>query len=70
MPNLSQYARALRNHATAEHVPNWAKQMELFILEDLGDVNGAKILLGALLDSGVIKDFSELKYFAERLENR
>ncbi len=64
------YARALRVHATAEHVPDWAKQMELFILEDLDDVEGAKILLGGLLDSGVINDPDELKYFVERLENR
>jgi hypothetical protein len=42
--------------------------MELFILEDLGDVEAAKILLGGLLDSGVIKDRNELRFFEDRLE--
>ena len=63
-----KYARALRLYATAAAVPAWARQMELFILEDLGDVEGAKILLGGLLDSGVIKDANELRFFEERLE--
>ena len=63
-----KYARALRLYATASAVPAWARQMELFILEDLGDVEGAKILLGGLLDSGAIKDANELRFFEERLE--
>ena len=68
-PDLAlKYARALRLHATAAAVPAWARQMELFILEDLGDIESAKILLGGLLDSGVIKDANELRFFEERLE--
>jgi hypothetical protein len=63
-----RYARALRLYATAPSVPGWARQMELFILEDLGDVEAAKILLGGLLDSGVIKDRNELRFFEDRLE--
>lgn len=61
------YAKSLRIHATAEHVPNWAKQMELFILEDLDDVEAAKILLGGLLESGAIKDPNEIKFLKQRL---
>jgi len=67
-PELAlSYARSLRIHATAEHVPTWAKQMELFILEDLDDVEGAKILLGGLLESGAIKDPNEIKFLKQRL---
>ena len=63
-----KYARALRLYATDSVVPAWARQMELFILEDLGDIEGAKVLLGGLLDSGVIKDRNELRFFEERLD--
>ena len=63
-----KYARALRLHATATAVPAWARQMELFILEDLGEIEGAKILLGGLLDSGVIRDRNEIRFFEERLD--
>jgi hypothetical protein len=63
-----KYAHALRRHATAAAVPAWARQMEFFILEDLGDVEGAKILLGGLLESGVIKDRNELRFFEDRLD--
>ena len=68
-PNLAmKYARALRLYATAADVPAWAREMELFILEDMGDVEDAKILIGGLLNSGVIKDRNELKFFTERLD--
>jgi len=63
-----RYARALRLYANAADVPVWAREMELFIMEDMGDVEDAKILIGGLLDSGVIKDRNELKFFTERLD--
>lgn len=63
-----KYARALRLYATAADVPAWAREMELFILEDMGDVEDAKILIGGLLHSGVIKDPHELKFFTDRLD--
>ena len=63
-----KYARALRVYATAGEVPAWAREMELFILEDMGDVEDAKILLGGMIDSGVVKDPNELKFFTERLK--
>jgi len=62
-----KYARAIRTHAIADHVPTWARQMELFVLEDLGDIEGAKILLGGLIESGVIKDRHELQFLKGRL---
>ena len=63
-----EYARAIRLKVTSDDVPGWARQMELFILEDMGDIEGAKVLLGGLLESGVIKDRNELRFFEERLE--
>lgn len=63
------YARALRLHATAATVPSWAKQMELFVLEDLGEVEEAKILLGGLIESGVIRDKHEIRFLTQRLKS-
>jgi len=62
-----KYAAALSQHVTAASVPFWAKQMELFILDDMGDTEGAMVLLGGLLESGAIKDKNELKFLQDRL---
>jgi len=68
-PELAlELARGLRLHATAANVPSWARQMELFVLEDLGDVEGAKVLLGGLIESGVVSDPHEIRFLMERLE--
>jgi len=61
------YAKALRIHTTAGQVPQWARQMEIFVLEDLGDIEGAKILLGGMLESGAVKDPNEIKFLKNRL---
>jgi len=52
----------------APAAPGWARQMRIFILEDIGELESAKILLGGLLESGEIKDERELRFLAERLE--
>lgn len=60
------YARDITRYATA--APNWARQMQIFILEDIGELESAKILLGGLLAGGEIKDERELHFLTERLE--
>lgn len=60
-------ARDLRQHLTDPTVPSWARQMELFVLEELGDTESAKILLGAFLESGIIRDEKEFAFLKERL---
>lgn len=62
------YARALAEHATGEQVPAWARQMHIFVLEDMGEVEAARILIGGLLDSGTITDPQELAFLRWRLE--
>ena len=53
----------------APAAPGWARQMRIFILENIGELESAKILLGGLLESGEIKDERELRFLAERLES-
>ncbi len=70
-PELAyKYAKALRVYTTKETAPSWARQMELFVLEELGDIEGARILLGGLLESGVIKDANELTFLQGRLDDK
>ena len=61
-----RYARDLTRYATV--APGWARQMQIFILEDIGEVESARILLGGLLESGEIKDQRELHFLTERLK--
>ena len=53
----------------APAAPGWARQMRIFILEDIGELESAKILLGGLLESGEVKDERELRFLAQRLED-
>lgn len=63
----SRYARSLRQFATDISVPGWVSQMEIFILEDMNELESARILLGGLLQSGNIKDPHEMRFLLERL---
>ncbi|MGH8716139.1 MAG: hypothetical protein ACREUI_05330 [Burkholderiales bacterium] len=68
LPLALRYAQAIRQYATASDVPHWTSQMPIFILEDMGEVESAKILLGGLLVSGVITDPNEIHFLTERLQ--
>ena len=67
MPLARKYAQAIRLHATASEVPSWAKQMEKFLLEDMDELQSARILLGGLLQSGEITDPHEYRFLEQRL---
>jgi hypothetical protein len=66
-PLALRYARSLATHATGPEVPHWAKQMVIFVLEDMGELQSAKVLLGGLLDSGQVSDPHEQWFLSHRL---
>lgn len=68
LPLASRYAADLREHARGEEVPHWAQQMEIFIREDMNEVESAKILLGGMLQSGRITDPKEWHFLSEKLK--
>jgi hypothetical protein len=68
LPLALKYADAIDRHTTAPGVPVWAKQMRIFILEDMNELQAAKVILGGLLASGSIKDPAELRFLKHRLE--
>lgn len=63
-----KFARATSRQITAKDIPPWVKQMDLYILEDMGELESAKVLIGGLLASGAIIDPHELKFLRDRLD--
>lgn len=61
-------AKLLRQYAKGNNVPFWAKQMEIFILEDMGELESAMVLIGGLLESGELKDPHQRRFLGNRLE--
>jgi hypothetical protein len=57
--DITQYARG---------ASNWARQMQIFILEGMGEVDSATVLLGGLLASGEVTDPNEIHFLTQRLE--
>jgi hypothetical protein len=68
LPLAFRYAKALTEHVTATNVPFWVRQMQAWVLEDMGEMEDAKILLGGLIESGTIKDAHELMFLRQRLQ--
>jgi hypothetical protein len=68
LPLALGYARELRRLATGPHVPPWVREMEAFILEDMDQLDSARLVIGGLIASGQISDPHELAFLARRLE--
>ena len=68
LPLARRYAAAIDRHTTAEDVPLWARQMQIFILEDMNELEAARVLLGGLLESGRIRDADEARFLRRKLE--
>ena len=68
LPLARRYAAAIQRHVTAGNVPIWARQMEIFILEDLNELEAARIMIGGYLESGKINDPAELRFLDQHLK--
>ncbi|UCB54010.1 MAG: hypothetical protein JSW45_08575 [Thiotrichales bacterium] len=67
MPLALKYAHALAEKATGDNVPYWARDMKIIVLEDMGNVEAAKILVGGLIASGEITDPYELNFLQNKI---
>jgi hypothetical protein len=65
LPLALGYARSIGEQA--RNAPPWAKQMQAFLLEDLNELEAAKIVLGGLLASGRLQDPNEQRFLQARL---
>jgi hypothetical protein len=68
LPLARRYASAIDRYTRSPDVPLWARQMEVFILEDMNELDAARIVLGGMLASGNIKDPQEAQFLARRLK--
>jgi len=67
LPLALRYAEALERFATADDVPGWARQMRAFILEDMNELQAARLVIGGYIKSGKVTDPSELRFLEQRL---
>jgi hypothetical protein len=68
LPLALRYARAVEQHATGADVPLWAKQMGIFILEDMNELEAARTMIIGLLESGRISDPAEVRFLRDHLQ--
>lgn len=61
-----RYAEDITRYARS--ASGWARQMRIFILEDMGEVESATVLLGGLLASREVKDPREIHFLMEQLK--
>ncbi len=68
LPLALKYAKALADKATGARVPHWAQQMDIFVLEDMGETEAAQIVIGGLLANGQVTDPHEFRFLSGQLE--
>jgi hypothetical protein len=68
LPLALEMARDIRREVPAEQLPHWARDLELILLEDMGEYETAFILVQGLLDSGEVTDPDEIRFLRARLQ--
>lgn len=69
LPLARRLAEDLRLKAMQNpEIPAWARDMEFLLLQDMGEFEAARRLVGSLLDSGAITDPDELRFLTARLK--
>ncbi|MCK5877891.1 MAG: hypothetical protein KAG43_09665 [Candidatus Marithrix sp.] len=66
LPLALKYAKAISDYATP-NMPRWAKEMQIFILEDMGELEQARLVIGGMLASGQLTDHKEIEFLNEKL---
>lgn len=55
------YATALAEHESKE-IPRWAKDIRLIVLENLGEIEQVKLLVGGLIANKTVTDPNEIRF--------
>ena len=66
LPLALKYATAVTQQATPD-MPHWAQTMQVFILEEMGELERARVVVGGLLNSGHITDPNEITFLNGKL---
>lgn len=67
LPLALQFAESITKYADSS-MPSWAREMQIFILEDMGELERARFIVGGLLASGQVTDKNEIKFLNQKLE--
>ncbi len=68
LPLARVYAAELtRLSKSVPGLPVWVQEMESFVLEDMGELEAARIMLGGLLEGGHITDEDEIRFLRLRM---
>ncbi len=62
-----RYAEDIARYAGS--ASDWARQMRIFFLADMGESERARVLLGGLLENHEVTDPGEIHFLTERLKN-
>jgi hypothetical protein len=62
-----KYAATLEKYTTAKDVPGWVTTMEIFMREEMNELETARVMIGGLLASGKVTDRAELIFLNGRL---
>jgi hypothetical protein len=68
LPYALELARLLRENTAPGDAPSWARQMEIFLREDMDEYDSAAALLSGLLAAGEVKDPHEFNFLYIRLK--
>ncbi|HIE01434.1 MAG TPA: hypothetical protein EYP59_14280 [Thiotrichaceae bacterium] len=66
LPLALKYAQAIAAHANSS-MPRWAQEMQIFILEEMGELERARLVIGGMLASGQLTDPNEIKFLNDKL---
>jgi len=65
LPLALRYARAITQHAHT--APAWAREMSVVVLEDMGELEAARLIVGGLLHDGRLRDPHEIRFLESKL---
>lgn len=63
-----KYANALADSSRDVEIPAWARQIQLVLLDEMGEQEALRILIGGLLVSGQVTDAQEQRFLELMLE--
>lgn len=66
LPLALKYAQALAAHANP-HMPRWAQEMQIFVLEEMGEWRRAQDVIDEMLTSGQMIDPDDVEFLTNEL---
>jgi len=62
-----KYSQIISDNSDNKAIPPWARQMSIFMLQEVGELAAAEMALRALLDSGTVTNPAEKRFLEDEL---